>query len=115
MAVLTDVKHKKQIIRQLIERLAKVDATEPTDATIKVADDSGGHYLLFNNTWKDGRRYYGCFLHIDVNPDGKIWIQHDGTDQNVSELLMEAGILKEEIVLGFQPPSVREVLGFAAA
>ena len=34
MAVLTDVKHKKQIIRQLIERLAKVDATEPTDAIL---------------------------------------------------------------------------------
>lgn len=115
MAVLTEVKYKKQIIRELIERLAKVDATEPTDATIKVTDDSGGHYLLFNNTWKDGRRYYGCFLHIDVTSDGKIWIQHDGTDQNVSEILMEAGISKEEIVLGFQPPSVREVLGFAAA
>ena len=104
MAVLTDVKHKKQIIRELIDRLAKVDATEPTDATIKVADDSSGHYLLFNNTWKDGRRYYGCFLHNDVNPDGKIWIQHDGTDQNVSELMMEAGILRRKLCWDFSRP-----------
>lgn len=112
MAVLIDTKHKAKIVRLLIERLAKVDPTEQMDATIKVIDEPGGHYLLFNNTWKDGRRYYGCFLHIDVYPDGKIWIQHDGTDQNVAEQLMEAGILKEEIVLGFQPPSFREVLGF---
>lgn len=42
MAVLTEMKHKKQIIRELIERLAKVDATEPTDATIKISDEPGG-------------------------------------------------------------------------
>lgn len=112
MAVLSDLKDKKQIIHRLIESLSKVDPHEPADATIKVMDEPGGHYLLFNNIWKDGRRYYGCFLHLDVYPDGKIWIQHDGTDLNVAELLMDSGILKEEIVLGFQPPAVREVLGF---
>lgn len=57
-------------------------------------------------------RYYGCFLHIDIPSDGKIWIQHDGTDLNVAEQLLEAGVAKEEIVLGFQPPAVRGVLGF---
>lgn len=112
MDTLIDVKSKKIIVRQLVEKLAQVDETEPSDATIKVLDEVGGHYLLFNNTWKDGRRYYGCFLHIDIYPDGKIWLQHDGTDLNVAEQLLEAGIAKEEIVLGFQPPSVRGVLGF---
>lgn len=112
MDTLIDVKSKKIIVRQLVEQLARVDDTEPSDATIKVLDEVGGHYLLFNNTWKDGRRYYGCFLHIDIYPDGKIWLQHDGTDLNVAEQLLEAGIAKEEIVLGFQPPSVRGVLGF---
>lgn len=114
MAVLIDVKSKQEIVRQITERLADVDSSEQADATIKIIDEPGGHYLLFNNTWKDGRRYYGCFLHLDLSADGKIWIQHDGTDLNVAEQLMEAGIAKEEIVLGFQPPSVRAVLGFGA-
>jgi hypothetical protein len=95
---------------ELVELLAKVDSSEQSGATIKIIDE----LLLFNNTWKDGRRYYGCFLHIDLSADGKIWIQHDGADLNVAEQLMEAGIAKEEIVLGFQPPSVRAVLGFGA-
>ena len=112
MDTLIDVKSKKLIVQQIVEQLAQVDSTEPDDATIKILDQTGGHYLLFNNTWKDGRRYYGCFLHIDVHPDGKIWLQHDGTGLNIAEQLLEAGIAKEEIVLGFQPPSVRGVLGF---
>jgi hypothetical protein len=110
MAVLTDVKHKKQIIRELIDRLAKVDATEPTDATIKVADEPGGHYLLFNNTWKDGRRYYGCFLHIDVTPDGKIWIQHNSTEIQIDQELICAGISPKNIILGFRSPEIRALL-----
>ena len=112
MDTLIDVKSKKLIVRQIVEQLAQVDSTEPADATIKILDEVGGHYLLFNNTWKDGRRYYGCFLHIDIHSDGKIWIQHDGTDLNIAEHLLEAGVAKEEIVLGFQPPAVRGVLGF---
>jgi hypothetical protein len=107
------ISHQVAIL-ELVERLAKVDPSEQADATIKIIDEQGGHYLLFNNTWKDGRRYYGCFLHLDLSADGKIWIQHDGTDLNVAERLIEAGVAKEEIVLGFQPPSVRAVLGFAA-
>lgn len=103
------------IVHGVIERLAQVDPNEPADATIKVIDEPGGHYLLFNNVWKDGRRYYGCFLHIDVYPDGKIWVQHDGTDLNVAEQLLEAGVAKEEIVLGFQSPSVRGALGFGVS
>jgi hypothetical protein len=112
MDTLIDVKDKKLIVKQIIEQLSQVGSTEPADATIKILDEAGGHYLLFNNTWKDGRRYYGCFLHIDMYPDGKIWIQHDGTDLNIADQLQEAGVAKSEIVLGFHSPSVRNLLGF---
>jgi hypothetical protein len=112
MDTLIDAKSKKLIVRKIVEQLGQVDSTEPVDATIKILDEVGGHYLLFNNTWKDGRRCYGCFLHIDIHSDGKIWLQHDGTDLNIAEQLLDAGIAKEEIVLGFQPPSVRGLLGF---
>ena len=113
MAVLTDVKNKKQIIRRLIERLAEIDPNEPIDATIKVVDEPGGHYLLFNNAWKDGRRYYGCFLHIDIYPDGKIWIQHDGTEGGIANELVDRGVPKHDIVLGFHSPFKRQFTDFA--
>lgn len=72
----------QRTVLELVERLAKVDSSEQADATIKIINER--HQLLFNNTWKDGRRHYGCFLHIDLSADGKIWIQHDGTDLNAA-------------------------------
>ena len=70
--------------------------------------------LYFNGWHEDYDRTYGCFLHVDVKPDGKVWLQYDGTDLIVAELLLEKGIPKEDIVLGFQAPYKRpHIAGFA--
>jgi hypothetical protein len=42
-----------------------------------------------------------------------VWIQYDGTNRPVADELIEAGIPKEDIVLGFQPAEVRPLTGFA--
>ncbi|MCB9298392.1 MAG: XisI protein [Lewinellaceae bacterium] len=73
------------------------------------------HYLLFSNGG-EGERVYGCYLHIDVANDGKVWVQHDGTDVAIAEKLLEKGIPKIDIVLGFHAPFVRvDTEGFAVA
>jgi hypothetical protein len=46
--------------------------------------------------------------------DGKVWIQEDHTDSDIASLLMEAGIPKSDIVLGFQSPSMRKYSSFTA-
>lgn len=53
-------------------------------------------------------------LHIDIR-DGKVWIQHDGTEEGVAEELAKAGILRDRIVLAFKPPEIRPYTEFAAA
>jgi len=47
--------------------------------------------------------------------DGKIWIQRDGTEYGIANELVEAGIPKEHIVLGFQSEEVRPYTDFAVA
>ena len=47
--------------------------------------------------------------------DDKIWIQRDGIEDGITDELVEAGIPKDKIVLGFQPPSVRPHTGYAIA
>ena len=47
--------------------------------------------------------------------DDKIWIQRDGIEDGITDELVEAGISKGEIVLGFQPPNVRPHTGYAIA
>jgi len=56
--------------------------------------------------WDGQRRVRGCVAHLDIR-GGKAWVQHDGTDRPVAEALVEAGIPREDIVLGFHPAEVR--------
>jgi hypothetical protein len=46
---------------------------------------------------------------------GKVRLQADNTDLRIAERLEEAGIPKGDIVLGFQPPSVRPYTEYAVA
>ncbi|MEM1328633.1 MAG: XisI protein [Bacteroidota bacterium] len=86
-------------------------------ATVLIEDEARGHYMLYNDGWQEERRIYGygCFLHVEVKEDGKVWLQHDGTDLIFGELLLEAGIQKEDMVLGFHAPIMRAETGFAVA
>lgn len=64
--------------------------------------------------WDGVRRVHGSVVHIDII-GGKIWIQHDGTNRPVAEKLLDAGIPREDIVLGFHPEDLRKYTDFAVA
>lgn len=71
-------------------------------------------YLVMNVGWDGNRRVHGCTLHLDIK-DGKIWVQHNSTEVRIAHELAAMGIPKEDIVLGFQAPYVREYTGFGVA
>ena len=78
-----------------------------------VFDRAHDRYLLVDVGWRGSERVHGALVHVDII-DGKIWIQYDGTEHGIANDLVEAGIPRESIVLGFKPPSVRPHTGFAA-
>ncbi|WP_422387058.1 element excision factor XisI family protein [Anabaena sphaerica] len=51
-------------------------------------------------------------MHIDIK-NGKIWIQHDGTEVGIATLLLIKGVPKQDIVLAFHAPEMREFTEFA--
>jgi hypothetical protein len=51
-------------------------------------------------------------LHLDIK-EGKIWIQHDGTEIRSANELVNVGVPKEDIVLAFHEPKVWQFPGFA--
>ena len=60
------------------------------------------------------RPIHDALIHVEVL-DGKLWIQFDGTEDGIASELVEAGIPRDHIVLGFKPPEVRPDTDFAAA
>lgn len=78
-----------------------------------VFDTERHHYLLMNVGWLNERRNHGCILHIDIAPDGKVWVQHNGTELQIADELIAWGVDREDIVLGFHSPYKRQFSGFA--
>jgi hypothetical protein len=76
-------------------------------------DDERSHYQLFSAGWENRKRVFGCTIHVDI-VDGKIWIQHDGTEVGVANELTDLGVPKLDIVLAYQPESARRLTEFAA-
>jgi hypothetical protein len=67
-----------------------------------VFDTQADRYLLMIlGRDYENRRVHGCLIHVDII-DNQLWIQRDGTEHGVATDLIEAGIPKESIVLGFR-------------
>jgi len=109
---------KLEQYRQLIQSLlTEYVATPISNGAIEsqtVFDTQQDHYQVMNVGWDGHRRVHGCVLHLDIK-DGKIWVQHNTTEMRVAHELTARGVPKEDIILGFQAPYVREYTGFGVA
>lgn len=79
-----------------------------------VIDEKHDQYLIVSEGWQNNRRYHSVLIHVEII-NSKIWIQCDNTEEGIAQDLLNSGISKEEIVLGFQEPQVRSYTGFAVA
>lgn len=102
----------RQLVQQLLQGYAAIGSPDPEVETQIVFDTERDHYQLMNVGWKNRRRIYGCFLHIDIK-DGKVWLQHNGTEYEVAEELDKLGIPKYDIVIGFHSPFKRQFTDYA--
>ena len=102
------------IIRQVLQEVALLTpATEALRPEL-VCDEMQGHYHLGEIGWEADQRIDTILIHVDII-DGKVWLQYNGTDLRVAEELVRAGIPRDHIVLGFQPPQMRKYTDYAVA
>ncbi len=106
--------HYRKIARRLVEEYGKHTPANGVIHTEKIIDSENDHYEVLHVGWQGARRVHGSAIHLDII-DGKVWIQYDGTNRPVADALLEAGVPREDIVLAFHPPEVRQYTEFAAA
>lgn len=102
------------LIRQLLQEMADNSAPPSSLQTELVFDEERGHYHYGEVGWEKDRRIDSVLVHIDLIGD-TIWIQRNWTETRVAEELVRAGVPREHIVLGFQPPNVRPDTDYAVA
>ncbi len=107
---------KLDIYRNHIETLLKEYSNyKPRYGEVEVQlifDRERDHYQLMNVGWDGYERVRGAVLHLDIK-DGKIWIQHDGTEGGIAGDLLDLGVPKHDIVLAFHAPDRRKYTDFA--
>lgn len=109
------VEQYQQYIQQLLlERSQRASSLKKNAREYEIQtlfDTERNHYQLLHVGWRGDNRSFGCLLHLDIK-DGKIWIQHDGTEIGIANQLVELGVPREDIVLAFHEPEVRQYTDF---
>ena len=111
------VKRYKEIIKLTINEVAGLnpDSNDDTVTNQIIFDENNSNYLLVMNGWMGESRFYGIIIHIEVKDNGRVWLHQDNTDLIIVDRLLEKGIPKEDIVLGFHAPIMRPDTDFAVA
>jgi len=109
-----DIEKYREALRQLVLEYTEFLSSDDTIETKAIIDEERGHYQVMDMGWRDQKRIYGLIMHFEIIGD-KIWLQYNGTNRSITDELIEAGVPKSSIVLGFLPPDVRPHTEYAAA
>lgn len=76
-------------------------------------DDERKRYMVMRVGWVKQKRIHVCLVHIDLVHDLVI-IQCNNTEEPLAADLVNMGIPKEKIGLGFIPPEARQYAEYSA-
>jgi len=107
-----DIYH--DIIHKVLSEYASIPYTYGELKTKLIISQDLNNYLLITQGWENDVRVHGCLVDIEII-DGKIWIQRDGTEYGIANELVLAGVPKDDIVIGFQPPELRPFVEYAVS
>lgn len=110
------VEQYRQYIQQILserQKRASMSRNYEEYEVQTIFDEQQDHYQLLYVGWRGNKRDFGCILHLDIK-DGKIWIQHDGTEVGIANQLVEMGVPKQDIILAFHEPYIRQFTEFGS-
>jgi hypothetical protein len=105
----------REIIRQTLTERARLMRSQPIpgEEVVCILDEETDNYLVLRLGWVRGKRLYSVTLHLRL-ANGKVQVEQDWTEDALAELVA-AGVRKEDIVLAFDPPELRQHTEFAVA
>ncbi|MCU0541161.1 MAG: XisI protein [Oscillatoriaceae cyanobacterium Prado104] len=103
----------REAVQTILKNLVKNRSNSQTEVQL-IFDTERDRYQVLNIGWQDLSRVFGCIIYVEIK-DGKIWIERDGTEIGVANELVELGVPKQDIVLGFKAPYKRKFTEFAAS
>ncbi|MFN0013256.1 MAG: XisI protein [Saprospiraceae bacterium] len=106
-----------KILREVLQEYAtdRSGHPQPTDVNLQLLfDTTGHHYQVLHMGWRGEQQTFVVVFHFDIK-DGKIWVQRNISDYDIVGDLELKGVPKEDIVLGFHSPYIRQFTEYAVA
>lgn len=99
---------------QVKQILIKYSQYKPSYGEVEIEqifDIERDRYQIVSVGWNNQKRIYGCMMHLDIKDD-KIWIQQNTTEVDLASELIDMGVPKHDIVIGFHTPKMRQLTDF---
>ena len=108
------LKRYEKAILHILEDYTQIRYSNIDAENKLVADKQNHRYQVVTLGWDKNKFVHDCPMHFDII-DGKIWIQRNMTEIDVATELIQQGVAKSDIVLGFLSPKMREYSDYAIA
>jgi hypothetical protein len=105
-----------KLIKRILNEYVELSNRHPNPdiETFLIVDEAKSHYIWMNLGWQNGDHVTGMTVYVRIR-DGKFWIEEDWTEDGIATNLVRAGVPKEDIVLAFHEPKMRQYTEFAVA
>lgn len=102
----------RQKIQQILTKYSQYKPSYGEVEIEEIFDVNRDRYQLISVGWNKQKRVYGSMMHLDIKNE-KIWIQQNTTEVDIATELVEMGVPKQDIVIGFHTPKMRQLTDFA--
>ena len=102
----------RKAVEKIINEYAAIPYAYGEIESRTMFDREKDSYMLYSVGWNSRGRIHGINIHIDII-NGKIYIQHDGTEEGIATDLEREGVPKSDIVLAFHAPELRKYTEYA--
>jgi hypothetical protein len=100
------------ILRELVIQHSQHQPSHGQIESVPICDPVNHNYAVLDIGWDNTGRVHAMVFHLRIQ-QGKVWVEWDGTEPGITQELLDAGIPREDIVLGFYRPERRALTGFA--
>ena len=110
----TKLEHYRNIVTQIFKNHAQYKPSHGEIESLTLGDAIADNYLLLDTGWDRTGRVHAVVFHLRIVGE-KILIESDGTEKGIALELLELGVPREDIVLGFIRPKRRHLTNFSVA
>lgn len=98
----------QQIVQQLLVNYAQAKPAYGEIEVETIFDKQQHHYQILHLGWHHKRWIHQCVMHLSIRND-KVWIFCNSTEHDIAADLVNLGVPKQDVVLGFYPAFMREL------